>query len=378
MAWSRSKTIPWHPTRKWADHFLGIDLYQHSIAGDKFVKSLGFNSYEDFNTDKYSKKVYEVFGQFAKTFPTEIFNAAMQFPERRWQALCFLSRCPEAIDLFNSNPAILFCVANNWVFHTPAVKNPMRAGRALIKRKQRDILKWLGFSATDKVRRILAKIPTSEITVERLLYLREALNCDYETNVLSHLPTLNKEVLRILCDPRISKSLTYSALEQIANDDHKVSFVPNIINLLSINKMITETGKPNRVLINQVDKIETEYLKLTNQFCNLKQTPATDNILFPSPPYKGSKDIQPLLNKVSLDAEGQAMQNCVATRLNQIMSGLEYIYHVNLPIQATLSVRRDESGVWKLYEIRGCKNMQIDSHLAENIFRRLVKYNLEK
>ena len=52
-----------------------------------------------------------------------------------WQQVEALIRCGEsALDLVRSNPALAYLVASNWVFHQPAVRQPLRSARALLRK----------------------------------------------------------------------------------------------------------------------------------------------------------------------------------------------------------------------------------------------------
>lgn len=390
MAWSRTKTITWHPTRNWADKMLSLEMYQYSTTGGLHIKSLGFDSYADISTSPYWQQKHEsTFGAFVKTFPVEIFNAAMEYPERRWQILCLLSRCPTGLDLHKSNPAILFCLANNWVFHKPAVVNSMRAIRGLIGKKQRDILCWLGFPNTENARYILSKIDASEVTINGLLYLRDTLNQGESIKHLSHLPKLNWKVLRILCDSRTSKLLSYSALEDILNQnkpDKNNSVVQRSIDsnefselfltLLNIKIATVILKIENYQSIKKVNDCphhleKLKQLLVANQFDinNIKNS-------FPIAPYLGNDSITPISNNDSLELEGKRMHNCVSSRAENVILGREYIYHVSAPIRATLSINKSKNGFWELNEIRGFGNKLIDPNLASKIYADLM--NTEK
>lgn len=381
MAWSRTKTISWHPTRKWADKMLSLEMYQYSAAGSLHIKSLGFDSYADVSTSAYWQHKHEsTFGEFVKTFPEDIFNAAMQYAERRWQVLCLLSRCPEALDLHNSNPAILFCLANNWVFHKPVVVNSMRAARALIKKKQREILAWLGFPNSENARHILSKIDPSEITVEGLLYLRDTLNRGESLKPLSHLPKLNREVLRILCDPRISKILSYSALAQTAmlkrgKWESPVYYAQKIINLLNINSNALYLDLNVQQSINNIDDIGYYNDKFIQKLDSSQFAMEDKSMRLPLPPFQGSETIKPVSTENALIMEGEIMRNCVATHFDAVLAGHEYIYHVVAPIRATFSIGKSKNGFWELVEIKGFANKAIDPSLVNKLFSDLLKSN---
>jgi hypothetical protein len=93
--------------------------------------------------------------------PVEVRNAIAPFRSRHWQLLSLVARCGNAaLDLLIANPALAYALASNWIFHKPAVQRPLRSARALLAKgkRQRDILEWLSFPATEAFRKLLMKV----------------------------------------------------------------------------------------------------------------------------------------------------------------------------------------------------------------------------
>lgn len=84
-----------------------------------------------------------------------------------------------------------------------------------------------------------------------------------------------------------------------------------------------------------------------------------DSAPFPSPPLRGTKDIIPLCNIAELSTEGTAMHHCVASYAPAIRAGNTYIYRIVFPERATLEVRKNYAGIWKLQQIKGPYNGNI-------------------
>lgn len=130
-----------------------------------------------------------------------------------------MARCPGADDLSRSNPALAYALASNWVFHRPAVTRPMRAARSLVGRAEPRILEWLGFPTSEPARRILAKIVPLSLSVEGLLYLRDALADPWTVRILSHLRRINQGALRLTTDPRLRPHVTFRLIEDVSRDN---------------------------------------------------------------------------------------------------------------------------------------------------------------
>src|SRR6056297_678338 len=159
--------------------------------------------------------------EWAANIPDPVRRAIAPIRVRQWHLLAMAARCGEgALDLIRSNPALAFMLASNWVFHKPAVQQPLRSVRALLKpgRSQVEMLAWLGFPPRPAVRRILARIPPESIDVPRLLYLRDACHDPEALKRMFHLPRLNAGCLRIVCDPLLLRRVSQSLLLEIAAD----------------------------------------------------------------------------------------------------------------------------------------------------------------
>ena len=111
--------------------------------------------------ERYAKEQYHYQAArcvFVHSLPREVREELRRYAERKWHLLNLFARCPGALDLSRSNPGLAYALASNWAFHKPAVARPIRAARSLVHKKQKAILEWLGFPATEPARRILAKI----------------------------------------------------------------------------------------------------------------------------------------------------------------------------------------------------------------------------
>jgi hypothetical protein len=81
---------------------------------------------------------------FLQPIPDEVLAAVAPFACRHWHLLNLIARCPGALDLVRSTPALAFALASPWVFRRPAPTQPLRSARALLRRPQHEIAGWLG------------------------------------------------------------------------------------------------------------------------------------------------------------------------------------------------------------------------------------------
>jgi len=154
------------------------------------------------------------------SIPEHIRPAVKLFPSRQFHLLLFAWQCGQAaLYLEIDNPALSYMLASNWLFHQPKARNPLRSARLLLElyKKQKDILEWLMFPATNKVRNIIRRIDNGAININSLVHLRQSsLDRPDTLKVLSHLDSINADILRIVTDQNLHKSVTETFIEDIS------------------------------------------------------------------------------------------------------------------------------------------------------------------
>jgi hypothetical protein len=289
------------------------------------------------------------------TIPREVRELIAPFPDRHWHLLSLIARCgPAARDLVVSNPALAYALASNWVFHKPAVRRPLRSARALLApgRKQREILGWLGFPATEWARRLLRKIPVSSVGILRLLYLRDSLADAAVHKLLSHLPRINAGVIRIVTDPALRRHATPRLLEEVAHDPHE-DRRPRAAFLLR-DCLAMHRGPARFPALRSLARLREVHDSLAEELWG--EARSLRNVAFPPPPLEGTPNIVPITDLWELEEEGRIQRNCVASYAHRILASRKvYIYRVLAPERCTLSVAR-RGDRWVLSEIRSACN----------------------
>ena len=157
--WIKTPKQPgWHSARKAPDTL----LKQAGIAGRELPVGMQASHYimpdgqlvMPFGLHIMVRNAYSL-ELFMQQVPTPIRKRLLPFNDRRWHLYNLLARVPGALDLCDSNPALAYMLASNWVFHRPAVQNSLRSARALAMKPQRRILEWLGFPPEESVRKTL-------------------------------------------------------------------------------------------------------------------------------------------------------------------------------------------------------------------------------
>lgn len=401
-AWVKSRRKGWHHDRKRADTFFTESLFpEHDrpsltppdpaqVECPDHLNRAGYTDeerelYWDWHRKAVVREWKEKHSQadFYDQIPPEIRRALLQYSSRRWHLLNLFARVPGAFDLHVSNPALCFALASNWVFHKPAVQQPMRAARSLVRRKQKHLLGWLGFPATDSARKVLQKINPAAVSVESLLYLRDTLQDPERAKILCHLPRLNAGVLRLVNDIRIMPRLTYRLLEDVSQNfqDYNQAFTYRIlIDTLRMDRRLGGDLCPAR--FGSLRRLRAVHEGLTEQIHIIAAQRRAENpeeqtysraeypAAFPGPPYAGTSAIQPLTTPEELIQEGQHMQHCVASYAWDIAQGTEYIYRVIDPVRATLSIYTQDQA-WRPGQLLRAANKDVPKETKQQVFQEL-------
>lgn len=344
--------------------------------------------------------------RYLSPIPKQVRNVLGALSNRRWQMLNFLARCPGSIELFESNPALAFALANNWCFRKPTPTQPYRAARSQLRKKPREIAGWLGFPNTKACIRILSKIQPQSLTSGGLYFLREALQEPQTAKLLSHLASINMAVLNLVGYKRMRQCLTYGLLNEVSRKIHDsdVHFVTtgtygnpacnqilqligddSIKSVRDLRRVIGDTWrledalrgcdfqlKP--ILFRSVSHLEKYHADLTTQLNDRLSTNYQvdrQNVALPMPPLPGTKNIQPISSSLELFKEGREMNHCVASYLRQIVSSQIFVYRVVAPVRATLSIAKTAGGNWRLDQLFGHSNRPVDPSIASRLVNEL-------
>ena len=129
----------------------------------------------------------------------------------------------EFLDLLRSNPVLAYCLANNDQFRRLLAETPARQARALVTRKQREILNWLGFPATEAIVRLFKKIPPEAITPHDARLLLHAVVAEpVAQRLLTHQKRINSGILDLVCNLKLLPHISPTLLAEVALADDEM------------------------------------------------------------------------------------------------------------------------------------------------------------
>ena len=192
--------------------------------------------------------------------------------------------------------------------------------------------------------------------MQSLLYLRSTLLGPEPPKALHHLPRLDAGVLRILCDPALSRLSTWTLLEEVARERPSTQHAAYLLRdtaAMHQTALGTPLGPQRSVARLQLlhDQLAAEF-----QFGCIRCAPPPTEL--PPPPLPAAPGIEPLRCAADIVEEGRTMQHCVGSYVERVARGTDYIYRVTAPERATLSVRRTPRG-WGLGEISAFANAPV-------------------
>lgn len=386
MAWYKQGRHPWRTTRKLADEvasrpflFSGGPPRPPPRALARSADGSPAEIQDPLSAwyERSDEKALQALQSFVQAIPPEIRADLARYRTRRWHLLNVLARCPGAIDLSRSCPALLYALASNWVFHKPAVAKPIRAARNLVNRKQRVALEWLGFPGTEAVRRVLGKIRPEGLTLRRLIYLRAALADPECVKMLGHLPMIGETVLELATPFRLRPHVTPRLLDDVVVGEWREL---STLGTTTFPRLVAELVHDTVGMCEAV-----RWVRCPTRFASLAAVERLHDALIPrmggvfwprrgalpkrlpAPPFAGTEAIVPLTTVEALVVEGQEQRNCCAVRAPRVAQGCQYLYSVKAPVRGTLSVHFN--GIrWEPGELRLACNQPVPDSVKTAVF----------
>jgi hypothetical protein len=333
------------------------------------------------------------FSAFRASLPTELAAAVERFRSHQWALLVLAHSATSGSDLLRSNPVLAYALANNdHLRNRPTAAATFQAIR-YSHRKQREILGWLGFPATEAMVRILHKLPLDIVHPGLLRKLRQAVMIPNVIKGFGHLPSLNAGVIYLACYPEMTSLATSHLIQEVADSMDEQDTAPTADALQEIVMFAREMGtlaaiRPftscrkvweahERIIIehrqfkeHQAER-EAEAARQAIEVQRRAVQQARDRVAariareeaavapFPPPPIPGTDTIIPLTSFAELKEESRLQGNCVGRTKSYaagVVHGSQYIYRVFAPAHHTLCIGRRGHSIWVIEELKGTRN----------------------
>jgi hypothetical protein len=336
------------------------------------------------------------FRKYCALIPADLRASVGAFPERHWHLLSWLARGgPAAEQLLASNPALAFALASGT--ELTAIDSPINFARKrqlMAYHPQRDLLARLGFPPTERVRRILQRIPSRLVTFARVgklvIWLADDAICDR----LAHVPMVNRAVLRVLEDAMLT-ALTPAALARLASAEDEAEADGHARRLGEVVRLwglVRPTAGIPRFA--GVARIEEEHARVQADLALIdrdarereaeravaaiagREDPAALRRPaaqlpgrpggFPAPPVAATSSIVHIATPAMLVEEGRLQKNCAADYMSQASRGTLAFYRVLAPERCTLSLKK-RAGRWVIDQLKAACNTQPSLGVAQAV-----------
>jgi len=338
---------------------------------------------------------HEAFTAFRATIPEDIVKAVEPFTCHQWPLITLLNGSDAARDLVKVNPVLAYALANN--DHLQSGGGPevaaMRATR-YSRRKQREILAWMGFPDSDAMVRIMKKISPTVVYPGLMRKLRLCVKDPEIVKIFGHLSALNAGVIFLTCHPEMAALVTPKLLQEVAGSPDEETAAPTaemLNEIVSSQETIRRRDRPHP--FNSRRKVEEWHRRIPhlqeefNKWCDsvaecrrlteahkeqdlieqreaykvrrMAEIKRLRKLVFPPPPIPGTSTIVPLRSFAELEKESFEQGNCVGRNgfyADKIMQREVYIYKVLAPARRTLSIARMGNSCWRIKELSSPKN----------------------
>jgi len=339
----------------------------------------------------------QAFAALRATVPPHIVGMVERFQSHQWNLIELLAGKPEALDLLAVNPALAYCLANCDQFRRWTGASPAAHAGFVTDRRQRDILSWLGFPASEALARIFRKILPEAITPSGARMLRHALRSEPRIlKLLAHRPVINAGVLALVTNLKLLPAVSPLLLGEVGAEKEEAAHPQTADLILDVMSMLWDLGRPSAVprfeSIGAVrryhDRLVGEHRQIMEELDRRRREaaaarprkdrkkPAKRLEDFPPPPLPGTEDIVPLTSAAALREEGGEQQNCVGSYARRVRSGRIYVYKVLRPERATLAIARGARGSWKLADLKAARNHSVTAATKAAIEHWLALYSI--
>ncbi len=276
---------------------------------------------------------------------------------------------PEIRDLASTNPPLAVALANAKSWDTfGLVRGDRQFLGRLLRQRRRRICGALGYPASERVVRILAKVAPEACRVKWLAAIRSALRNPSILSILSHLPTIGAAELHlaaILGDaPPVSLALFVDlAWHHTRADEVKWG------RLLRQTAIVLGMHQGESERFRSVQHVVRCYYRQWGKLAKVEGfNPMNSNstipeFSFPPAPFPGRDEIQPIDSTSMLVEEARTMNHCVFSYLERVGEGDSYLYRVMNPERATLLIVCRGTR-WHLEELAGIANRKVSDETA--------------
>ncbi len=307
----------------------------------------------------------EKMNSFFDSIPPNFTEAVSRFPDSHWDFIKAINLLGvDLLTLVKNNPVLAYAVVNmekinpSFICYTNKV-----VLQRMIRTKQKEILKLLGFPEAERMVKIFSKMEPASIKVQDLIGLRNVLMIrsnitEHILKVLSFAKSINKRLIRFinvgyLLIPKMTHKLIFALVNSRQYNEKLKSLFEILCYVRQLDKQIPHLASlPSITIVNQRLKKELG-VKLEN------------DMLFPSAPLPDDCYVQAINTEAELYNWSYSQQNCIRDYAEKVRSGKCYFYRVIYnDEEATLELKLNMEKI-RRGDLRGKCNCKVSPELKK-------------
>jgi len=368
MAWRKTATQGWRAWRpQLPPRLVRLKEPQINNGRNREQHPLQLGSSDDNALDPWAKikmlrqrRFAEAAWQFSRPIPEAVRRMVRTFNQSQYEMLQAAAAIPYAMQLYHSNPALLFALIRNDQFFIAPPRERLAASRRWILHKQHDIAAWLGFpeDAAKICVKILARLSPQDIRIHRLWWLRRMLADSDLRKLFAFAPRIDATVIGFVWDLKEILNARLAG-KLVARLDSKALLQARMIgrDIVRMWRLLERPWPPAKKIcgINAMEELHYDLWRN----CERRARNSGLEIRLLEKPLPEWPDIELLGTTREIVAEGEEMNHCVASYICEMTSGAKPIllYRVRWPERATL--RLSKAGeMWRIAELRCHRNQE--------------------
>lgn len=217
----------------------------------------------------------QAFRAFRAEIPDEIARSVEPFPCYQWPLLVLAHKAVAFLDLLQSNPVLGFCLANCSHFRDTHCRTEAEVAAGHCGDRQRDILGWLGFPASDAMVRLMRKVPVEIVHPGLLRKLQSAAASPEVLKVLGHAPLINAGTTYLVANPDVARLVKPALMLEVAQAPDEMLTAPTADMLLDLYAAAREMRQEDRLKpmasCEKVEAVHESVMQRYTQFLATRQ-----------------------------------------------------------------------------------------------------------
>lgn len=322
---------------------------------------------------------------FSRSLPPEVARWLAPFASHQWNLLVLLSLSPAAVDLARHNLPLAYFLANNDEFCAQRYTSPpAQLASYRMGWKQAELLEWLGFPATDSVVRLLRKLDPRGLGPADGRMLRNALRAHPGVGpLLAHLARIPRAALGFFISGHLHQWVTPKLLREVLARGDEGEIMKLGGKLVEVVRLAEEMHCLHLlqpfVSLRRIALFERRFRQAVAEYTvwrkEAEQEWRSAGFTCRRKPPEGTADIVRLTTAAEVVEEGLRQHHCAGTMAESVARGKVALYRILRPERATLDLRPEGIGSWRIQQLRGFCNRPVSGDTRAAVEQWLKRHN---